>query len=65
LISTGIIVIKSGYLTGDQIRHGLAAFTLATRDSKMDFLPLQYDKVVKALRVREKVKFHIFAKDSQ
>jgi len=44
-------LIKKGYLTADEIRHSLLAYTLTAREFQTEFLSLEYEKVNKALRV--------------
>ena len=45
---------RKGYLTSDEMRHGLLAYTLSARDCGKEFLPLEYSKVVKAFRLLNK-----------
>ncbi len=52
LITASLMLTKKGHLTPDEIRHALLAYTLASRDCKSEFLPLDYDCVNKALIVR-------------
>ena len=52
LIPTTLLVLRNGYMTNDQVRHALNAYTLAVRDARTEFLPLVYETVIKALRVR-------------
>jgi adenylate kinase family enzyme len=54
LITTALLLLKKNYLTSDDIRHGLLAFTLSARDQKTEFIPLKYEKIVKCLRVLNK-----------
>jgi hypothetical protein len=51
LITAALILLKKGYLTADEIRHALLAYTLTARDAKREFLPLDHEWVNKALRV--------------
>ena len=51
LITATLILIKKGYLSADEIRHALLAYTLTAREFQIEFLPLEYEKVNKALRV--------------
>ena len=52
LVTATLILLKKGFLTADEIRHALLAYTLAARDCKTEFLPLVYSCVIQALRVR-------------
>jgi hypothetical protein len=52
LITAALILTKKGYLSADEIRHALLTYTLTARDEKREFLPLDYERVNKALRVR-------------
>ncbi len=45
---------KKGYLSSDEMRQGLLAYTLTARDCGKEFLPLEYSKVVKAFRLLNK-----------
>ena len=51
LISTALMLVKRGYIKGDEIRHGLLAYTLSTRYCKTEFLALQHEQIDKAFRV--------------
>lgn len=51
LIPTTLLVLRNGYLTNDQVRHALNAYTLSVREARTEFLPLVYETVIKALRV--------------
>lgn len=48
------MLLRKGYLNKDDIRHGLLAFTLSVRECQTEFLPLDYPRVVKALRILNK-----------
>ncbi len=52
LVSAALILVKKGYLTADEIRHALLAYTLTARDCKSEFVTLDYAMIIKALRVR-------------
>ncbi len=51
LIITSLIITRKGYLTIDEIRHGLLAYTLISRECKAEFLPMYVEKIIKAFRV--------------
>lgn len=54
LITTALLLHKKNYLTSDDIRHGLLAFTLSARELKTEYLPIRYSAIVKCLRVLNK-----------
>jgi hypothetical protein len=51
LITAALILTKKGYLGADEIRHALLAYTLTAREGSCEFLPLEFSKVARALRV--------------
>ena len=51
LIITSLIITRKSYLSSDEIRHGLLAYTLISRECKSEFLPLYVEKIIKAFRV--------------
>ena len=54
LINTGLIIISKGFLSNDEVRSGLTAYTLVSRECKHEFLPLYLEKVIKAFRLVNK-----------
>jgi hypothetical protein len=54
LVTSALLLLKKTYLTADEIRHGLLAFTLCARDHKTEFIPLRYAQIIKCLRVLNK-----------
>lgn len=54
LIITAIIITRKMYLTTDEIRHGISAYTLISRECKSEFLPLFVEKIIKAFRLVNK-----------
>ena len=53
LIVTALVLLKKQYLTGDDIRHGVDAYTLTIRETKSEYLNLTFERVQKAFRVSE------------
>lgn len=51
LITTALIITQKGYMTIEQIRHGLNAFVLECRETKQDYLYVMDDKVKRCLRL--------------
>lgn len=51
LITTALIITKKGYLTVDEIRQGVMAYTLTARETKSEWLPFTTEKVLKAFRI--------------
>jgi len=54
LVSASLIIISKGFLSLDDIRAGLTAFTLISRETKSEFLPLFMEKIMKAFRLVNK-----------
>jgi hypothetical protein len=52
LIETAIILnIHLKYLSSDDLRHGINAYTLICLETKSELLELNFDKIQRALRV--------------
>ena len=51
LIITSLILLRKQYLTVDDIKYGVDAYTLAIRETKSEYLDLTFEKVQKAFRV--------------
>ena len=51
LIVTTLVLLKKQYLTGDDIRFGVDAYTLTIRETKSEYLNLTFERVQKAFRV--------------
>ena len=51
LIKTAIILNKKHNLDGRDIMHGVNSYTLSCREYKTDFLELNFEKILKTLRV--------------
>ncbi len=45
---------QKNLLSGDEIRHGLNAYTLIVRETKEEFLSMYVEKVIKAFRLVNK-----------
>ncbi len=54
LVTTAMMIHRKGYLSSDEIRQGLLAYTLTARDCSREFLPLDHEKLVKAFRLLNK-----------
>lgn len=50
-MSTAVILLTKGYLSMDEIRQAILAYTLVCRETKAEFLTLTFEKVNKAFRV--------------
>lgn len=59
LITTAITLTRKSYLTIDEIRLGLNAYTLICRECKAEFLPMYVEKIIKAFRVKNILLFHV------
>ena len=59
LITTAVTITRKSYLSIDEIRQGIIAYTLISRECKHEFLPMYVEKIIKAFRVR-----HLFAEKS-
>ena len=51
LITTAVVLNKTYGLSGHEIVHGINAYLLIARETKSDFMEINYDKVQRALRV--------------
>lgn len=54
LITSSIIITKKSYMTCDEIRHGLLAYTLISRECKSEWLPMYVEKIIKSFRMVNK-----------
>lgn len=54
LIITSVIINRKGYLTGDEIRQGIIAYTLISRECKSEWLPMYVEKIIKTFRMVNK-----------
>ena len=53
LIVTSLVLLNKQYLTYDDIKFGVDAYTLTVRELKCEYINLQYEKVQRAFRVSE------------
>ena len=51
LIVTSLVLLNKQYLTYDDIKFGVDAYTLTVRELKCEYINLQYEKVQRAFRV--------------
>ena len=51
LIITSLVLLNKQYLTVDDIRYGIEAYTLTIRETKSEYLDLNFEKVQKAFRL--------------
>lgn len=54
LVTASVIITKKGYMTIDEIRHGVMAYTLISRECKSEWLPMYVEKILKAFRIVNK-----------
>eukprot|EP00347_Sterkiella_histriomuscorum_P021092 403335284 len=54
LITTSVMITRKSYMTIDEIRHGLLAYTLISRECKNEWLPMYVEKIIKAFRMVNK-----------
>ena len=45
LIVTALVLLKKQYLTGDDIKYGVDAYTLTVRETKSEYLNLTFERV--------------------
>jgi len=53
LVITSLVLLYHNYITGDEIRQAIDAYTLQCRDKerKTEYLELNFESIQKALRV--------------
>jgi hypothetical protein len=54
LLTTAMIITKKGYMTLDEIRQGVMAYTLTARETKSEWLLFTTDKILRAFRILNK-----------
>ncbi|CDW81298.1 UNKNOWN [Stylonychia lemnae] len=54
LIITSVIITRRAYLSGDEIRQGIIAYTLISRECKSEWLPMYVEKIIKTFRMVNK-----------
>ena len=63
LIITALVLLNKQYLTGDDIRYGVDAYTLTVREFKCEYINLNFEKVQRAFRVSWFYMAHILTVD--
>lgn len=54
LITTSVTLTKKSYLSHDEIRQAIIAYTLISRECKEEWLPMYVEKIIKAFRIVNK-----------
>lgn len=54
LITTSVSILRRMLMTVDEIRHGILAYTLISRECKSEWLPMYVEKLQKAFRIVNK-----------